>query len=99
MSAILKVTPEKIIESAMELNELTLETRKIIERYKLLIYEMDLAWEGEVQSNFKIELLNDLGSMEAFANMCEDYGKKIVEMVECYRNAESLLVSNIATLI
>lgn len=96
MGTILKVTPEKVLKTVEELNYLSFETKEIITRYKLLLDEMDLAWEGEVQSCFRIEVLSNLESMKKLVNMCDDYSEEIVKIAEHYRNTESSFVNDIA---
>lgn len=95
MTGILRVTPEAVIETGKELKQLSDETKKLIEKYELLLDKMNSALEGDEQTSFKNCVLQYLMDMERFAEVCDRQSSKLVEVAECYMEAEASIANDI----
>lgn len=89
--AVLKITPNDMMEMCEELNQVNSDTRRIIQRYNKIFDELNSAWIGEEQMRFKSIIADHLQYMEKLTEICDEYSRELSDTVRCYEAAESSL--------
>lgn len=92
---VVKVIPEEIAEICRELDQVSLDTKKIIQKYNEILNKLNAGWEGEEQVNFKCAVANRLQYMEQLTKICDKYSMDLSNVLICYKETESSLVSDI----
>ncbi len=88
MEGIIKVTPEKLISTAEEFNNVNSQVRNLTQQMIQTVDSLKSAWEGEAATayNTKFHQLDD--DMERMHSMINEHVTDLKEMARQYQTAE-----------
>ena len=98
MNSILKVTPEKLIESAEQFAGTEQTVRSILEEMKGIIDGFKTIWQGEAATGFanRFSALSD--DMEKMCGMIREHSADLNQMANEYKAAEDESMQEAAAL-
>lgn len=88
MEGIIKVTPEKLISTAEEFNNVNSQVRNLTQQMIQTVDSLKSAWEGDAATayNTKFHQLDD--DMERMHSMINEHVTDLKEMARQYQTAE-----------
>lgn len=99
MTAILKVTPEKLIETAMDFNTCENNIRSLAQEMTTIVDSLKPVWQGEAATGFANRFASLSEDMNRLYALIRKHSNELTEMAEEYRQAESESVDIASTLV
>ena len=88
MDAMLKVTPEKLIEAAAKFSETEASIRNITQEMISIVDAFKPIWQGEAATGFANRFASLSDDMEKLYAMIRRHSEDLTEMATEYRQAE-----------
>lgn len=89
MEGILKVTPEKLIQTSGEFDSLGGQMKNLTGEMLSLINGLNGIWQGEAASAYQGKFENLSADMEKLYRMVQEHARDLQEMATRYQSAES----------
>lgn len=89
MDGVLKVTPEKLIESSEEFGEAASSMHALSEEMINLVNSLSSIWQGEAQNAYSSKFNSLDTDMDKIYRMIEEHSKDLSEMASSYKEAET----------
>ncbi len=89
MNAMLKVTPEKLIETAQEFANTETRIRSITEEMVSIVDGFKPIWQGEAATGFALRFSALRDDMERLYVLIRKHSEDLTEVANEYRQAES----------
>lgn len=88
MEGMLKVTPEKLIQTSGEFEGLGGQMKNLTGEMLTLIKSLGSAWQGEASAAYQGKFENLSGDMEKLYRMVQEHARDLQEMAVQYQQAE-----------
>lgn len=89
MEGILKVTPEKLIQTSGEFDSLGGQMKNLTGEMLSLINSLSGVWQGEASAAYQGRFENLSTDMEKLYRMVQEHASDLQEMATLYQSAES----------
>lgn len=89
MEGMLKVTPEKLIQSSGEFESLGGQMKNLTQEMLSLIQSLSSVWQGEASEAYRGKFENLSADMEKLYRMVQEHAGDLQEMAVQYQSAES----------
>lgn len=89
MEGILRVTPEKLIQSSGEFEQSGAKIKGLTSEMLSLVKSLNSVWEGEAASAYSMKFDALSGDMEKMHRMIREHVQDLQEMAKHYQSAES----------
>lgn len=98
MTGTLKVTPDKLINTANEFKNQGTKIRSLTQEMLTLVNSMNGIWEGEAQKSFATRFKALDGDMAQIKLKIDEHVSDLNEMAVNYKNTENTTNSNVSAL-